>query len=630
MKSRFSTVIGSILMAFLAFGFAGSAPAQDAPNPAEPQDPPGRVGRLSFIEGAVQQRSAGDADFTRANLNYPVTNGFAVATQDGGRAEIQVGSMAVRIGSDSELDINAIGDHTTTLTLARGEINLSLAQLSDGNQVEILTPRGVANIVSAGHYHFDAGSTERPTQAAVFSGRLEVPRDGGPSILTDGQAALINSDEPSGLTLAASSRDPLDDWAIARDRGRNATAAARTVSPEMTGGGDLDQYGSWRHDQRYGEVWRPSDLPADWAPYRYGRWAWEPPWGWTWIDDAPWGFAPFHYGRWVYTVYGWEWVPGGYADYPVYAPALVGWVGGGPWVGPWVGWFPLAPFEVFVPSFFVSIDFVRRINITNVNITNINIIRANGNVVVNNTTNVTINNFANRQFVTTVSTTSFTSGQPVSQTMLTQSTTTHIASTTPVSWAPTNVAAPRTAAAASGWRGKDAAVRPPLPTANGGSAAAAKTVGGAGTIASATRGRDPQHGQGSLTSLPDTGATGNSVTAAGHKLPPLPSERPRSASSAVNTGTLSHPISPQANSGRTAWAGSPMVNANRGRPPRPSTVTPSMHAPTTSFAPPRGPTAGPMMPRGPSMMPRGPSMGAAPRPASPPMQSMGFTQHRGG
>ena len=68
-------------------------------------DPPGRVGRLSAIEGAVQQRTPDDNDWVQANLNYPVTIGFAIAPQDGGRAEIQVGSMALRVGPVSELDV---------------------------------------------------------------------------------------------------------------------------------------------------------------------------------------------------------------------------------------------------------------------------------------------------------------------------------------------------------------------------------------------------------------------------------------------------------------------------------------------------------------------------------------------
>jgi len=56
--------------------------------------------------------------------------------------------------------------------------------------------------------------------------------------------------------------------------------------------------------------------------------------GLDWVDDAPWGFAPFHYGRWLPSaslglvpcapraVVGVAYVR------PVYAPALVAWVGG--------------------------------------------------------------------------------------------------------------------------------------------------------------------------------------------------------------------------------------------------------------------------------------------------------------
>jgi hypothetical protein len=639
MTLPFATLFGSIAAALLLIDISALAQSQDSLAPAE--DPPGRVGRLSFIEGAVRQRSAGDTDWAGAQLNYPVTNGFALATDEGGRAEIQMGSMALRIGSDSELDVATLTDHRATLTVARGEINLRLDRAAAGDQIEIVTPRGIANVVSVGHYHFDAGSTERPTRVGVFDGRVEIPRDGGPTVLTGGQSALIKSDEKSdeapGLTLTASARGPLDDWAIARDEGATRTAVASTVSPEMTGADDLDQHGTWRRDPRYGEIWYPSGVPPDWVPYRYGHWAWVPPWGWTWVDDAPWGFAPFHYGRWVYTAYGWAWVPGSYVDYPVYAPALVGFVGspffGG--FGPAVRWFPLAPFEVFVPAFPCSIVFVRRINVTNVNITKINITRVNGNVVVNNTTHVTINQFANRQFNTVVSTTSFTSGQAVHRTMLAQSAT-RLAVTTPVSFSPANLTAPHSVTAA--WRGTDATAKPPLPPANGGVAIAAtsgRTAGATGGITTATRGSDPKHGQHSLPPLPGSGPVahtpmagpvnwrstdlaGASTTAAVRKLPPLPSEPSRATAAArVDAGAAAQHVPPVPSA--PLIAARPIFNPNRAGPSQPGTMTPSMHAPMTSPARSRPPNMG-------TMMPGGPSMRTVPRPASPSLQSRGFAQ----
>ena len=55
----------------------------------------------------------------------------------------------------------------------------------------------------------------------------------------------------------------------------------------------------------------------------------------TWVSEDPWGWACYHYGRWTYNpYYGWIWVPG-----YEWAPAWVSWrYGGG-----YAGWAPLAP-----------------------------------------------------------------------------------------------------------------------------------------------------------------------------------------------------------------------------------------------------------------------------------------------
>jgi hypothetical protein len=46
---------------------------------------------------------------------------------------------------------------------------------------------------------------------------------------------------------------------------------------------------------------------------------------------------------------------------PVYAPALVAWVGG----GATVAWFALGPREVYVPSYAVSRNYVNNVNVSN-------------------------------------------------------------------------------------------------------------------------------------------------------------------------------------------------------------------------------------------------------------------------
>ena len=139
-------------------------------------------------------------------------------------------------------------------------------------------------------------------------------------------------------------RDDFDKWAFDRDEREDRADSANYVSREMTGYEDLDEYGDWNYVAGYGPCWRPRAIVAGWAPYRYGHWAYVGPWGWTWVEDEPWGFAPFHYGRWAFVTGGWYWVPGPVVVRPVWAPALVAFVGGGPGfhfsVGRWRGMVP--------------------------------------------------------------------------------------------------------------------------------------------------------------------------------------------------------------------------------------------------------------------------------------------------
>jgi hypothetical protein len=299
---------------------------------ADADDPPARVGRLSFIEGTVNQRAPGKEDWAPATLNYPVTTGFAVATDPAARTELEVRSMALRVGSESEVDVNALEDTQTSITVARGEINLRLGTLEAGDHVEVATPRGTVEIVEPGQCHIDGGTTESPTRLAVLNGKARILRDSTSFDVDSGHAALLTGIDTTKVSLTTAAPDPLDDWALARDKrerdeARSAASTRPTVSPEMTGAQDLDAYGRWETVPEYGTVWRPEAVPVGWAPYRYGHWAWVPPWGWTWIDDAPWGFAPFHYGRWVWTAEGWFWAPGVLVEQPVFAPALVAFIG---------------------------------------------------------------------------------------------------------------------------------------------------------------------------------------------------------------------------------------------------------------------------------------------------------------
>ena len=98
--------------------------------------------------------------------------------------------------------------------------------------------------------------------------------------------------------------------------------------------------GTWHHDPRWGDVWRPNGVTRDFRPYfDRGHWVYTADYGWFWDADDPWGDIVFHYGRWVFDpAEGWIWLPG-----YVWAPAWVYWrFGDG-----FVGWMPAAPDPFF-------------------------------------------------------------------------------------------------------------------------------------------------------------------------------------------------------------------------------------------------------------------------------------------
>jgi hypothetical protein len=353
-------------------------------------DPPGRVGRLSFINGAVSFRPGDIEDWVPADVNRPLTTGDHLWIDEGARAELHIGASAIRLNSRTAFEFLNLDDGSTQIRLTEGSLNVRVRSLDQNETFEVDTPNLAFSVLRPGEYRIDVNPDAETTRITVRGGEGEVTGGGQAfTVHPREQAQVSGSDSLSYNVLGAPSPDEWDNWCDGRDRREDQSQSAHYVSREMVGYQDLDEYGDWRTDPDYGAVWVPRAVVAGWAPYHYGHWVWVEPWGWTWVDDAPWGFAPFHYGRWAYVRGYWGWVPGPVAVRPVYAPALVAWVGGSRFSlaisvggGPGIGWFALGPREVYVPSYRASPRYVNQVNVTNTRITNINITN------VYNTTNV--------------------------------------------------------------------------------------------------------------------------------------------------------------------------------------------------------------------------------------------------
>ena len=369
-------------------------PSYDASQPANAgtDQSPGRVARLAYLSGQVQFAPAGENDWGSVDINRPMVIGDRLLTGDNGRAVLELGDASVRIDNGSAFDFLNLTQDNVQIELSQGTLNLAVRQLGNGENFEVDTPTVAFVAATPGVYRIDNSPSGTGSMVTVFQGSGMVYGENGASReVAAGSSYRFNDSSLASVNVnGLPPADDFDRFCETRDSNftRYTQQQQQYVPSDMIGGDDLYQYGQWNAVPEYGNVWYPTTVPSGWAPYRYGHWAWIDPWGWTWVDNQPWGFAPFHYGRWVYAGNRWGWMPGPVGVRPVYAPALVAFIGGSGLSislrlgggGP-VGWFPLGPRDVYVPWFHASRNYF-----TNVNVTNIR------NVYVNKTV---INNFYN-------------------------------------------------------------------------------------------------------------------------------------------------------------------------------------------------------------------------------------------
>jgi Family of unknown function (DUF6600) len=420
------------MVAGLAPGFApdvtqaDSAPTPEATAPLPSEWlPTNRVGRISYVSGNVDLRTSAGAGWTDAELNQPVFAGEVVRTDPRARAEIRIGGNTIDLSNDAQIEIAGLQEGAAQVVLWRGRIGLRLRssgkdQTGENEAVEIDVPQGGVWLLGAGRYDIDIGNGDGPLRVAVFDGTAHFAGAGGERRIKDGELAVLTEPGPAD----ASPNEPVvqDEfaaWCRGRDYDETRLAAPYFISRSMTGYDELDSVGVWKIDPQYGPVWFPTES-ADWAPYRFGHWSWIGRWGWTWIDDRPWGFAPSHYGRWALIHEHWAWVPGRSPERPVYSPAVVAFLGT-PGVGlsseegATVAWFPLAPGEVYWPSYTRDLDYVRALNAATLRDAVAIEVRADGARALE----MFNEDFANREFATVVPRSIFTRGRPVASARIT-------------------------------------------------------------------------------------------------------------------------------------------------------------------------------------------------------------------
>ncbi len=357
-------------------------------------DPPNRVARLAYQTGDVQFAASGEDNWGSADVNRPLVTGDRLETGRDGRAALELGQASVRLKDDSALNLLELDSDVAQFELSQGTLNMRVRRVDEGQTYEVDTPTVAFVAERAGSYRVDIDPDHTGSMVTVFTGSGTVYGENGVSKpVTAGHSYRIDDSRLASVTVRRLPEpDAFDRFSTSRDGRYERSISRRYVSEDVIGYEDLDGYGDWSASADYGEVWYPTRVARDWAPYHDGHWAWVDPWGWTWVDNAPWGFAPSHYGRWAYIGNRWGWLPCRSRERSIYAPALVAFVGGSHFSiginiggGEPVGWFPLGPRDVYQPPYRVTQDYFTNINVTNVRV-------VNNTTIINNTYNNYITN----------------------------------------------------------------------------------------------------------------------------------------------------------------------------------------------------------------------------------------------
>ena len=218
------------------------------------QDPPSRVARMNFTQGSVSFQPGGEGDWVTAVPNRPLTTGDNLWADQGSRAEMHVGSTAIRLAPETSVTFLDLDDRTTQLRLSAGTVIVRVRHLDDGDVVEVDTPNLAFNLQHTGEYRVDVDSNgdmtnvqrlERPRRSHGW--RIFLHRRGRPvgAFLRHRSVELRHRATAGAPMISTTGR-------FERDHREDGAESANYVSPEMTGYEDLDDYGHWQYVGGYG------------------------------------------------------------------------------------------------------------------------------------------------------------------------------------------------------------------------------------------------------------------------------------------------------------------------------------------------------------------------------------------
>jgi|GEM_PF-496254 len=319
---------------------------------------PVMVGRIYHIEGSLLRYVAAEDDWVAAIVDAPFGAGDTLYTSNQGQAELFVPNGTwIRMGDNTQVQCIGLDADVSEIDVASG-----LARFYNKNDTLVIkstSPFGYVLVYPGGVFDYYVGENSAeivPVKGKITfvhtstNARYEIS-PGNPSILADQNQ--VSSGE-GGV-------DPgWDEW----NRGRESLWAAKTnitgpsaqyLPPALRHDAYVfEENGRWERIPYEGSprwFWRPTRVPAGWAPFTVGRWT-----EWygdqTWVPAEPFGYTTHHYGNWVFVRNRWYWAPPvvrATIGLPLLNIGFFWYPGRVSWIhhGTHVGWVPLAPKETY-------------------------------------------------------------------------------------------------------------------------------------------------------------------------------------------------------------------------------------------------------------------------------------------
>src|SRR5271156_1410717 len=209
--------------------------AQDAQGPQDAQtpsqDPPGRVARLRDMEGSVSFQPGGENDWVDAVLNRPLVTGDNLWADENSRAEVHIGSTALRLGAKTGITFLEVSDRAAQIRLAQGSLIVKVRHVDDEDSYEVDTPNVAFVVIQPGDYRIDVDPDGNRTEVTVWRGRGEVTGGGSSyTVVADQHATFPGTDQLSYDLGQVPAGDGFDTWASNRDQVEDRSDSANYVS----------------------------------------------------------------------------------------------------------------------------------------------------------------------------------------------------------------------------------------------------------------------------------------------------------------------------------------------------------------------------------------------------------------